>query len=92
MYYCNYLLVTLGCDSRLFQGTLTVRNLSEDVIKGVKASAELHQHSMEQEIRELLRRRYGPRSEILRRIRERWKELPRTESDEVEQWRQKGRP
>jgi hypothetical protein len=73
-------------------GTLTVRNLSEDVIKGVKASAELHQHSMEQEIRELLRRRYGPRSEILRRIRERWKELPRTESDEVEQWRQKGRP
>ncbi len=72
-------------------GTLTIRSLPDEVIKGVKASAELHQHSMEQEIRELLQRRYGPRSEVLRRIRERWKELPRTDVDEVEQWRQKGR-
>lgn len=72
-------------------GTLTIRSLPEEVIQGVKTSAELHQRSMEQEIRELLQRRYGPRSEVLRRIRNRWEVLPRTEANEVEQWRQKGR-
>ncbi len=72
-------------------GTLTIRSLPEDVIQGVKTSAELHNRSMEQEIRELLQRRYGPRSEVLLRIRNRWAELPRTEANEVEQWRQKGR-
>jgi hypothetical protein len=72
-------------------GTLTIRNLPEEVIQGVKTSAELHQGSMEQEIRELLQRRYGPRSEVLLRIRNRWGVLPRTEANEIEQWRQKGR-
>jgi len=72
-------------------GTLTIRSLPEEVIQRVKASAELHHHSMEQEIRELLQQRYGPRSEVLQRIRERWVRLPRTGSDEVDQWRQKGR-
>ena len=72
-------------------GTLTIRSLPEEVIQRVKASAELHKRSMEQEIRELLQRRYGPRSEVLRRIRNRWEVLPRTEANEVEQWRQKGR-
>ena len=73
-------------------GTLTIRNLPDEVIEAAKASAELHHRSMEQEIRELLRRRYGPRSEVLRRIRDRWRELPRTEAEEIEQWRQTGRP
>lgn len=72
-------------------GTLTIRSLPDEVIQGVKVSAKLHQHSMEQEVRELLQQRYGPRSEVLRRIRERWETLPRTEADEVDQWRQKGR-
>ena len=72
-------------------GTLTIRSLPDEVIQGVKTSAELHNRSMEQEIRELLQRRYGPRSEVLRRIRNRWEVLPRTEANEVEQWRQKGR-
>ena len=72
-------------------GTLTIRSLPDEIIQRVKASAELHQHSMEQEIRELLQKRYGPRSEVLRRIRERWEELPPTDADEVENWRRKGR-
>lgn len=72
-------------------GTLTIRSLPEEVIQGVKAAAELHQRSMEQEIRALLQRRYGPRSEVLRRIRERWEALPPTEADDVEHWRQTGR-
>ena len=72
-------------------GTLTIRSLPEEVIQGVKASAKLHQHSMEQDVRELLQQRYGPRTEVLRRIRERWEELPRSGADEVKQWRKKGR-
>ena len=72
-------------------GTLTIRSLPDEVIQGVKAAAELNQHSMEQEIRALLQRRYGPRSEVLRRIRERWETLPPTEARDVEQWRQTGR-
>ncbi len=72
-------------------GTLTIRSLPEEVIQRVKASAKLHQHSMEQEVRELLQQRYGPRTEVLRRIRERWEELPRSGADEVKQWSQKGR-
>jgi hypothetical protein len=72
-------------------GTLTIRSLPEKVIQGVKISAELNKRSMEQEIRELLQRRYGPRSEVLLRIRNRWKVLPRAEANEVEQWRHQGR-
>jgi len=72
-------------------GTLTIRSLPEEVIQGVKTSAKLHKRSMEQEIRELLQRRYGPRSEVLLRIRNRWEVLPRTEANEIEQWRQKER-
>ena len=72
-------------------GTLTIRSLPEEVIRGIKTSAKLHHRSMEQEVRELLQRRFGPRSETLQRIRDRWKELPATGVEEVEQWRQKGR-
>jgi hypothetical protein len=46
---------------------------------------------MEQEVRELLQRRYGPRSEVLRRMRARWEALPETDASEVEQWRETGR-
>ena len=72
-------------------GTLTIRNLPDEIIQAVKSAAEIHQHSMEQEVRELLQLRYGPRSDILRRIRERWETLPHTKVDEVNKWRQTGR-
>jgi plasmid stability protein len=72
-------------------GTLTIRNVPDEIIEGVRTSAELHQRSMEQEVRELLQRRYGPRSEVLRRIRARWEALPETDASEVEQWRETGR-
>ena len=72
-------------------GTLTIRNLPDEIIQGVKSSAELHHHSMEQELRELLQLRYGPRSEVMRRIRERWDNLPQSEVDEVNKWRHTGR-
>ena len=72
-------------------GTLTVRNVPDEVIERVRTSAELNRRSMEQEVRELLRLRYGPRSEVLERIRNRWPELPQTGAREVKRWREEGR-
>jgi antitoxin FitA len=67
--------------------TLTIRNLSEEVIAHIKEAAQAHGHSMEQEVREALVRRYGDRRAVLQRIRQRWPELPETEADEVRKWR-----
>lgn len=71
--------------------TVTVRNLPDDVVERLKKAAEGHQHSMEQEVRALLQRYYGPREDILRRVRERWDQIPPVNPDEVEEWRNKGR-
>ena len=64
-------------------GTLTIRNLPEEVIQGVKTSAELHKRSMEQEIRELLQRRYGPRVRSPSKNTQPLGVLPRTEANEI---------
>jgi len=72
-------------------GTLTIRNLPDDLVGRVKASAASHGRSMEQELRDLLQTRYAPRSEVLRRIRSRWKDLPATDAQEVAAWREEGR-
>lgn len=71
--------------------TLTIRNLPEDLIERVKASAARHGRSMEQELRDLLQSRYPRRSEVIARVRERWKETPSTAADEVARWREEGR-
>lgn len=72
--------------------TITVRNLPKDVVQRIKRSAKQHSRSMEQEVRDLLQRRYGARTEVLRRIRERWLETPTATPEEVESWRSEGRP
>lgn len=72
--------------------TLIIRNLSEEVVVNIKEAARAHDHSMEQEIRDTLVRRYGDRRALLQRIRQRWPKLPKTESDEVRRWRDKSRP
>lgn len=71
--------------------TLTIRNLPDDLIERVKASAAHHGCSMEQELRDLLQSRYARRSEVLARIRSRWKDLPATEAQELVRWREEGR-
>ena len=71
--------------------TLTIRNLPDDLIERVKASAAHHGCSMEQELRDLLQNRYARRSEVLARIRTRWKDLPATEAQELATWREEGR-
>lgn len=73
-------------------GTLTIRNLPNELIGRIKQSAQHKGVSMEQEVRELLQSRYASRKSILLRIRERWEDLPDTSSDEIQRWRVEGRP
>ena len=72
-------------------GTLTIRNVPDAVVERIKAAARQSGVSMEQELRDLLQRRYAHRSEILSRVRDRWPALPETTPDEVERWRDSGR-
>jgi len=71
--------------------TLTIRNIPDDLIGRVKESAASHGRSMEQELRDLLQTRYAPRSEVLQRIRSRWKDLPGTDAQEAAAWMEEGR-
>ena len=73
-------------------GTITIRNLSDEVIERLKASAREHRQSMEQEVRLLLERRYSPRNKVLQRIRTRWEHFPVTTQEEIDKWRKEGRP
>jgi plasmid stability protein len=66
--------------------TLTIRNLPEDLVARLKRLATKRARSMEQEVRELLLERYGTQREIMRRVRERWAELPPSAADEVDAW------
>jgi plasmid stability protein len=65
---------------------LTIRNLPNDVVKRLKSSAARNRRSMEQEVRELLRERYAQRADVLKQIRESWKELPETSVKNVNRW------
>ena len=73
-------------------GAITIRNLPDELVDRLKEAAQAHNRSMEQEVRELLEQRYAPKGEVLSRMRERWEELPDTDSEEVALWREEGRP
>ncbi|MCH8011956.1 MAG: hypothetical protein IIA61_08430 [Candidatus Marinimicrobia bacterium] len=68
--------------------TITVRNLSEKVVKALKERAKRNNHSMEQEVREILEAQAVDRTEILRRIEEEiWPKIRRPISkEEVDKW------
>jgi antitoxin FitA len=71
--------------------TLTIRNVPDEVVARIKNAAAQKGHSMEQEVRELLEVRFQAKNEALRRIRERWKDLPETTPEEIERWIEMGR-
>jgi plasmid stability protein len=71
--------------------TLTIRNLPDDVVKRLKEVAARNKRSMEQEVRELLQERFAARVEVLRRVRERCRSLPKTTAEEVNRWIREGR-
>lgn len=72
-------------------GTLTIGNLPDDLIARLKATAASNQRSTEQEVRELVQRRYAPKPEVLARLRGRWRQMPQASADEVRRWRDEGR-
>jgi hypothetical protein len=57
------------------------------IVERLKAAAQRKGQSMEQEVRDLLAMRYAPRSEVTRRIRQRWESLPPTSEVDVRAWR-----
>lgn len=72
--------------------TLTIRKIPEAILDRLKAAASRKDHSMEQEVRELLKKKYATTPEVATRIRKRWKDLPKTTPAKVKTWRQVGRP
>ena len=66
--------------------TLTIRNVPDEVVARLKKVAANKGHSMEQELRELLKTRYPTRVEVLDRVEENWKNLPPVSAEEVDKW------
>ena len=71
--------------------TLTIRNVSEDVVDRLKEAAKRKHRSMEQEVRELLSQRYPDRNERLSAIQRRWERFPSPTAEQVSAWVEKGR-
>ncbi len=72
--------------------TLTIRKIPEGILDRLKAVANRKDRSMEQEVRELLKKKYATTPEVATRIRRRWKDLPKTTPAKVKTWRKIGRP
>ena len=66
--------------------TLTIRNVPDEVVARLKKVAANKGHSMEQELRELLKTRYPARAEVLDRVEQRWETLPAVSAEEIDQW------
>ncbi|WP_445637445.1 FitA-like ribbon-helix-helix domain-containing protein [Nostoc sp. DSM 114161] len=71
--------------------TITIRNISDELVDRIKRLAEQKGISIEQEVRDLLQKRYGQRDEVLARIRERAKALPMESESQVQTWKSEGR-
>lgn len=71
--------------------TLTIRNVSDELVERLKSVAARHGHSMEQEVRLLLEGRYRDREEVLRRIEAQRAGLPKASADEIDRWISDGR-
>ena len=72
--------------------TITIRNISEELVDRIKRLAGQKGISMEQEVRDLLQLRYGQRDEVLARIRQRAEALPMEPESRVQTWKSVGRP
>ena len=71
--------------------TLTIRSLSEELVERLKLAAARSGRSMEQEVRQLLEQRYASRGEVLQRVEERWRRLPKATAAEIAAWVAEGR-
>lgn len=72
--------------------TLTIRNLSPEVVRSLKALARRHRRSMEQEVREILESQVGDRLSAIRQIERSWERQERRPSaEEIDSWIAEGR-
>ncbi|MBD2777739.1 FitA-like ribbon-helix-helix domain-containing protein [Iningainema tapete] len=67
--------------------TITIRNISDELVDRIKRLAGQKGISMEQEVRDLLQKRYGQRNEMLARIRQRAEALPMESESRVQSWK-----
>jgi plasmid stability protein len=73
--------------------TITVRNVPPKVLQSLKALAKRHNHSMEQEVRDLLEGYVVERRAILDQIEAGWqRQTRRPTAAEVDTWMAVGRP
>lgn len=70
--------------------TITIRNISDELVERIKRLAGQKGISMEQEVRDLLQKRYGQRDEVLDRIRQRAEALPMERENRVQAWKSVG--
>jgi len=71
--------------------TITIRNLSQDIVDNLKALALSNGRSMEREAREILAHRLAPREWLLDGIEARWTSLPPTTAEDVREWAESAR-
>ena len=72
--------------------TLTIRNVSPQIVKSLKALARRNRRSMEQEVRDLIEEQVGERLSVLEQIEGSWtKQARRPTAREVENWMGVGR-
>ena len=72
--------------------TLTIRNVSTQVVKSLKRLARRNRRSMEQEVRAVLEQHVGDRLALLHEIEQSWaRQTRRPKADEVDSWIHVGR-
>lgn len=72
--------------------TITIHNVPDELVDRIKLLAAQKGISMEEEIRDLLQGRYVQRSAVIERIRQRWTTLPIQAANQVQDWKEQGRP
>ncbi len=71
--------------------SVTIRRLSDELLARIKASADAHGRSLEQELRTTLAARYPTRHQVLGAIRERWAHQAEIAASDVDGWLDEGR-
>lgn len=71
--------------------TLTIPDIPEEVLARLSSAASHNGRSAEEEVRELISRRFATRGEALKRVRSRWDIIPTTPPELVQDWRRTGR-
>ena len=71
--------------------SITIRNLSSEIVENLKALATNNGRSMEQEAREILTCRLMPRDRLLNEIQSKWPDFPPPAAQDVKGWIEAGR-